>query len=413
MSVGGIYEKSTIVRIGLHALHPKSYTINNIKLLIRNPSFRTLEDNTNPINSAMEWLYQAYTITKPGVSGFYHLHYGWGKAYPETTGYIIETFYDYIDFIDKNGINQIERAKYLAAPLDMANWLMSIQDTSGGFFGGQYNPEIQGELNVFDTGQIIFGLLKTYRMTNEEKYLLSAIKAGNWLVENQENDGSWVKFTYEKGSRAYHARVSWALCELFSVTNNEKFLTCAKNNLNWVLSNVNENYWVNKTEFFDANLSLTHTLAYTIRGLLESGILLNNDSYIHNAILIAEKLMQIYEIKKEKLIPGFFDRNWNKRGNFSCLTGCVQISIIWLKIYLYTNDIRFLNSAIKLNSSVKCIQDNTNKNPFYRGGIPGSFPIYGSYMAFSYPNWATKFFVDALLLEEISKKKWAAGSRVS
>ena len=34
------------------------------------------------------------------------------------------------------------------------------------------------------------------------------------------------------------------------------------------------------------------------------------------------------------------------------------------------------------------------------GGVPGSSPYYGRYMAFRQPNWATKFFIDALLLED-------------
>ncbi|MBC8072612.1 MAG: hypothetical protein IAG13_30100, partial [Deltaproteobacteria bacterium] len=33
-----------------------------------------------------------------------------------------------------------------------------------------------------------------------------------------------------------------------------------------------------------------------------------------------------------------------------------------------------------------------------RGAIKGSHPIWGGYSPFTYPNWATKFFVDALLL---------------
>jgi hypothetical protein len=33
-----------------------------------------------------------------------------------------------------------------------------------------------------------------------------------------------------------------------------------------------------------------------------------------------------------------------------------------------------------------------------RGAIAGSYPIYGRYERLKYPNWATKFFVDALLM---------------
>jgi hypothetical protein len=37
------------------------------------------------------------------------------------------------------------------------------------------------------------------------------------------------------------------------------------------------------------------------------------------------------------------------------------------------------------------------ENPGIRGGIAGSTPIYGHYERFTYPNWATKFYIDALL----------------
>ena len=38
-------------------------------------------------------------------------------------------------------------------------------------------------------------------------------------------------------------------------------------------------------------------------------------------------------------------------------------------------------------------------NAAIRGGIAGSAPIWGSYSRFEYPNWATKFYADALMME--------------
>jgi hypothetical protein len=35
-----------------------------------------------------------------------------------------------------------------------------------------------------------------------------------------------------------------------------------------------------------------------------------------------------------------------------------------------------------------------------RGGLKGSHPIWGRYMFGTYPNWAAKFLMDALLMEE-------------
>jgi hypothetical protein len=34
-----------------------------------------------------------------------------------------------------------------------------------------------------------------------------------------------------------------------------------------------------------------------------------------------------------------------------------------------------------------------------RGGIAGSAPIWGDYSRFEYPNWAAKFFADALMMD--------------
>jgi len=33
------------------------------------------------------------------------------------------------------------------------------------------------------------------------------------------------------------------------------------------------------------------------------------------------------------------------------------------------------------------------------GAVAGSFPLFGGYMRAGYPNWATKYFLDALLLQ--------------
>ena len=42
-------------------------------------------------------------------------------------------------------------------------------------------------------------------------------------------------------------------------------------------------------------------------------------------------------------------------------------------------------------------QNIATNNSNIRGAIAGSHPIFGSYERFKYPNWAAKFFIDALL----------------
>ena len=43
--------------------------------------------------------------------------------------------------------------------------------------------------------------------------------------------------------------------------------------------------------------------------------------------------------------------------------------------------------------------------PEVRGGVKGSFPIYGDYGAYQYLNWACKFLIDALLCEQDVRRR--------
>jgi hypothetical protein len=49
-------------------------------------------------------------------------------------------------------------------------------------------------------------------------------------------------------------------------------------------------------------------------------------------------------------------------------------------------------------------QDIRTGNLNVRGAIAGSFPHWGAYAPFSYPNWAAKFFIDAMLL----RSRWSS-----
>ena len=396
------YYSSTPLRMFSYLVFPKSYTYSNLKIVIRDALKKENVENDLEIHivEGMKWLHHAYEKGSPGSSGFYNMNLGWRKPYPETTGYIIETFLDYTSYLDKYNISINRDAEtYFEAALDMADWLIDIQLYNGAFPGGLYSDTAKSP-NVFNTGQILIGLLSIYEKTKNKKYLMSAKKAGDWLVEVQNKDGTWSNFTYEQGARSYHSRVSWPILILYKNTRDEKYKDAAIKNSNWVLKNQQENFWFERTNFFDADTSLTHTLAYTMRGLLESGIILGETKYIDAVASTAEKLMKMYEINSSDLLPAVFDKHWKSVAQYSCLTGCAQLSIIWSKLYILTEDIRYFNAALKINSALKRTQILGSYNSNVRGAIKGSQPVYGTYMPFSFPNWATKFYIDALLLED-------------
>ena len=62
-----------------------------------------------------------------------------------------------------------------------------------------------------------------------------------------------------------------------------------------------------------------------------------------------------------------------------------------------TGNAVFLNAAFKALELGKRAQPMHARDADIRGGIPGSDPIWGDYLYNAFPNWAAKFFVDALL----------------
>ncbi|MFC1713518.1 hypothetical protein ACFL6S_07620 [Candidatus Poribacteria bacterium] len=339
--------------------------------------------------AAMDWLCAAQdTNDDGGVAALYSLGNGWAESYPETTGYIIPTFFKYHAYTNNE--------EYRQRAIRMADWEISVQLDNGAFHTG-YSRSRSGEPCVFNTGQIIFGLVAAFVETSNIEYLKAAERAGDWLISIQGEDGVWEEHTYRGIPHTYSTRVSWALLELNEVLPKKSYETVAIQNLDWALGNQLENGWFDKASF-DGKLSpFTHTIAYVIEGLLGSGMLLDNQKMMDAAFKTAESLLSAFD--RSKYMPGVFDENWHGKGNYSCLTGDAQISIIWQQIYQLTNENRYLDAAVEMNNHLKSLQNLSSSNPGIRGGIRGSYPIWGGYIPYSYLNWAAKFFVDALLLE--------------
>ena len=74
------------------------------------------------------------------------------------------------------------------------------------------------------------------------------------------------------------------------------------------------------------------------------------------------------------------------------------MAIIWLKLFEITRDRQYFTAAEKCLSYVRSRQDIVSNDLNIRGAIKGSYPIWGKYTRLSYPNWAAKFFIDAMLL---------------
>ncbi len=349
-------------------------------------------DDQKHLQASIDWLLLAFNrVHKQGFSAGYSLKIGWKTPYPETTGYIIPTLLNFANWSD------YRRTEIIAACITSGEWLLTQQKSNGSFWG--YNLEIP---IVFDTGQIIFGLCALYQHTKADKYLDAARRAADWLVKIQNDDGSWTHHTYNSLPHAYHSRVAWSLLELNRISHSHHYVEAATKNLDWVTRQMQTNGWFNHFSFFQEDQSVLHTIAYTLRGLLESGLILDEMKYVLAAKQAADQLLTTAD---RGILSGFYNRNWEPVDRAHCLTGLAQMGIVWLGLFEYTADGRYADSATKIIHYLKSRQKIRSANVSIRGALAGSFPIWGRYIPFIYPNWSVKFFIDLLLsLEAVNAK---------
>jgi hypothetical protein len=350
------------------------------------------------LDSAIDWLCISQDNSScGGCLDAYTFDEGWKPPSPEMSGNVILTFLQYATLSGDND--------YINRAIRMGDWEIDLQLPSGAVrMGVDKDDPI-----VFNTGIVVLGWVDLYKHTKLNRFLDAAIKAADWLVSIQDSDGKWSRFTYNGIPHAYNSQVAWSLLEVYKHTNNVKYKEAAERKILWVLSQAKENGWFEWMAFYKDEIPLTQTIAYTLRGLLESSYILEGEikQKTQNIITKASlEIMRRYELHKKDpyslpfFLPGRFNDKWKSEVKFSCLTGNAQIACLWLKLYLINNDARLLNASLKIIDQLKIMQSINSSNPGIRGGIKGSNPIWGDYFKFGYPNAAAKFFSDALMLQE-------------
>ena len=412
-----LYEHHRNLALLYHFLAGKLYRPSHLRVILSDLVDRRGKalDNSVHCEAAVKWLFNAQDVTHGGgVSAEYSFSWGWRSPYPETSGYIIPTLFDFANHF-RNSPAALECPN---KALNIADWLIKIQLPSGAYYCGLLPTEHSSladrasspqKPSAFETGQVLMGLSRAYEHTGEQRYLEAALKAGAWLVANQLSDGCWAA-SLRGIPHSYDAFIAWPLAKLWQLSGERAFREAARNNLGWCLSQQRDNGYFDNCSHTIGELPWTHSIGYAMEGLLETGILLKEDKYADAVLKAAEALLRIYSIRgfkslyeqRKGFLPATFDHNWKSHDKFSCLTGNAQVSIVWSKLFLLTKDIRYMNAALKLNDDLKTLQNLDSENKGIRGGIKGSHPIYGLYATFRYPSWAAKFFIDALITAERS-----------
>jgi hypothetical protein len=346
--------------------------------------------------SAIDWLVAAQDATPDdgfarGFSLMYSPYFGaagWQPSYPETTGYIIPTLLE--------ATRQLARPALRERAIRAARWESSIQLESGAVQGGVIG---QGRTPaVFNTGQVIFGWLAALQETGDNQFEDSARKAGRYLVSVLESDGHWRKGNSQFAqpeTTLYNARVAWALAEAGVRLNEPAFRDAAARNLRAVRAQQLSNGWFPNCCLTDPRRPLLHTLAYTVRGLLEGGRVLEDESLIAAAARTSDALRA--QVTPRGFMPGRFNADWSAGVSWSCLTGEAQTANNLMRLFVITGDRSWIEPIPRILRFLKQTQNRTSDLDGLRGGIKGSYPISGGYGKFELLNWATKYFADALM----------------
>lgn len=342
------------------------------------------------LDEALGWLCRAQDAGgDDGVARSAKLGTGrFDASYPETTGYIIPTMLD--------AATRLGRTKYVDRAIRMGRWESQIQMPSGAVRGGtgRWHPRPA----VFNTGQVMLGWNRLYKETGDEAFRQSTVRAGEWLLSVQEPDGNWVRGHSEHApvvAPTYNLRVAWPLAEAGALTGRADFIAAARRYATYAFTRQHPNGWFAQCCLTDAACPLTHTLAYALHGAWELGELLDWDEARGAARRLADGLVGC--VGPNGRLSGRYDSNWRPAARWCCLTGNVQTAWVLWEMRRVTGERRYGDAAERLADYVLRRHNVDDSDPTVRGGVYGSWPIYGWYGSFEVLNWATNFLVAALL----------------
>jgi hypothetical protein len=367
----------------------------HLKLILKdllNAGGQPVLDHASHLSAAIDWLCHAQDNRAQfsdhgGVSAGWSFEDGWLPSYPETSGYIVETF-----LAAQNTLAQPQLRERASRILD---WELSLQNSDGAYPG--HFGEAGSQPVIFNTGQIIHGMIAGHYQLDRPECLESAVRAGQWMLTCQDDDGCWRRNVHNDIPHTYNSRAAWGLLRAGLAANDSALINGATKNFDWVLTQRQQNGWFANNAFTTDAEPFTHTIAYAARGMLEAGILLDNTSYTDAALKIARQLAD--KQQTNGYLAGTFDANWQSSAYYCCLTGLAQTSIIWSRLRQAGISDEFTDPIAAALNYLKSQHNTSHNNPLIRGAIAGSAPIWGRYSMFEFPNWAAKFFADALLVE--------------
>lgn len=348
-------------------------------------------------HAASRWLLQAQGRAGDGgvPLGYFPCDedWGWRRSYPETTGYIITSLLAFS--------RQCRDERAVDAALGMARWEISIQMRHGAVQGGPACPAAEQTPCAFNTGMVLDGWISAYQLSQDSRFLEAARRAGDWLVADLGDDGYFRtngQFVTAGAIKTYNCLCAWSLYRLGELLPAGGYQAAAIRSVEAALRQQQPNGWFANNCLTRPEAPLVHTIAYTVQGILEVGISAGRADFVRCCQSTVEALLA--RTSKRGFLPGRFYSDWEPACFSSCLTGSAQLAVICYRLFEHLGDAHYRLGARRLLDYLKALQPMDSPEPSLNGALGGSFPLFGGYMTAGYPNWATKYLLDALLLQD-------------
>ncbi len=334
----------------------------------------------NALCQNLSWLEKSILRNKGNGSSAYRNVFGvWSHVYPETTGYIIPTLLKAAGFLHEEKWDKISQT--------LIDYLLSIQNDDGSFWQTNKNKTPF----VFDSSQILLGLCSYNSKDNRVSQAIK--KSQNWLLGQLNNDGQFVDHNFTRAyNPSYYSRIIWAILfadKRLNTKPDPKSIAA----LNRILNLQNENGSFNDCGFLPEQAALSHPLIYTLRGLWESGQLLQNNAILESVENSTLALLDAVE-QHDGQLAGSYDSGWTGDYSFICAAGNAQLVTLLMKMSRNTD---FSIGPSIIETLMMPLLNNQKKYWGNNYAIPSSIPLYGKYQRFKFTNWTQKFFCDALL----------------
>jgi hypothetical protein len=220
----------------------------------------------------LEWV-KAHELETGGIEAWA----GSNRAYPEVTGYLLPTLWEYGE------VGMCHR---------LAKWLISHQEKQGGWLG------LDDKQHVFDTSAILQGLKHVYN-NSHAVYLIEPMVKALKFIDSQRVNGYY---------RAYRGS-----------DDSSKLYTCRTSGI--VEDADSMKYWSTSDWFTGEQQQRPHYIAYALEGMDMAG---------KRNIVIDWLYKMKRAILDDGFIPFWVNKNFNPASG-SCTTATIQFAILYWK----------------------------------------------------------------------------------